>query len=447
VTQQGNFNLAIAGDLIMNRRVSTCTSKDHVAILDVLRGADLAFGNCETLFHDYEEPHVYPAVEAGWSYMRSPRYIADEMRALGFQLMGTANNHMLDYSYGGMLSTHETLTKAGIAHTGSGRTLSDARAPAYVDVANHRIALVSMTTSSTLWSRAGNPYDGVNGRPGVNPLRYHFFGGKAMIAEIVDLAKRQNLWVARVSDREWQINPPGLHHTVTRYFEIEGQGEGMILDEDDVAGNLKSIRSAKANADIVIVHIHNHESDQALGNAYPAPFLPPFTRSAIDAGADVVVAQGCHAPIRGIEMHNGKPIFYDPGDLFSMSHSITRFPADFYTRHHAELADVGKATPEEGIAARATYHAGMTVNPVGGYRNGRRLCGMVPVLRFKDKKIAGIELNPFLHGHGSAALSGMPYKPNQADAEIIVDDLRKFSAPFKTTIDFDRARQLANLVF
>jgi poly-gamma-glutamate capsule biosynthesis protein CapA/YwtB (metallophosphatase superfamily) len=269
--------------------------------------------------------------------MRSPPETASDLRRCGIRLMSTANNHALDYSYGGLFSTHQTLDKAGIAHAGSGMDLASARSPAFVDAGRFRVALVSMTTTSAPASRAGMPHDGTQGRPGVNPLRFHLQVDSKAMSEIAAFYTALGWWVVQVNDREWQVNPPGLHMSVTRYFVSEGARPGMVLDQDDVDGNLRAIRNAKAYADIVIVHVHNHEWDQAKGPQYPPEFLPPFARTAIDAGGDVIFAQGGHEPIRDIELFKGKLIVYDTGDLFSMAATISHSPHDFYVRHAAAL--------------------------------------------------------------------------------------------------------------
>lgn len=46
-----------------------------------------------------------------------------------------ANNHVLDYSYSGLIETLETLAQADLKTTGAGRTLEEARRPAVVEVA------------------------------------------------------------------------------------------------------------------------------------------------------------------------------------------------------------------------------------------------------------------------------------------------------------------------
>lgn len=437
------LTLALGGDAILTRRVSQCGSPEAQAILDLFRNADLGVVNCEMLMHDFDGPGVYPSAEAGWTFMRAPRFVADELASLGIRLVGTANNHFLDYSYGGLFSTHQALSAAGIEFAGSGRDLASARAPAFIDTPDYRVALVSMTTSSTLASRAAPPHDGIPGRPGINPLGWHYCGDAETIAQAVAVAVKFGAWVAQVSDREWQINPPGLHHTVQRYFMTEGQesGAGMLLDADDTAANLRSIRTARQNSDIVIAHIHTHEWDQDVGSAaVPPKFLPPFARQAIDAGADIVLSQGSHAPLRGIEIYKGKPILYDPGDLFAMSSLVTRFPAEFYTRHDVHRAGrLEDALPADGIKARQKYFKEFMVNPVGGYQNGRGRLGVVPVVKIDGRDVVQLELHPFVHDHTSVAYAGMPMRADEKAARRILDHLSDLSRPFGSRISIENS--------
>lgn len=49
---------------------------------------------------------------------QAPPSTADELRALGFDVVNLANNHSLDYGYSGRQQTISALNRAGIAHTG-----------------------------------------------------------------------------------------------------------------------------------------------------------------------------------------------------------------------------------------------------------------------------------------------------------------------------------------
>jgi poly-gamma-glutamate capsule biosynthesis protein CapA/YwtB (metallophosphatase superfamily) len=435
------MKIAIAGDAIITRPVSQLSDPRAAAIFDVLRNADLAFMNCETVLHDYDGPGVFPSAEAGLVAMRSPTTIAAELKWLNARLLGMANNHSLDYSFGGLASTHAALTEAGISYAGTGDNLAQARGAAYIDLAEARIALVSMSSSATKESRASEPFDGVQARPGLNPLGYHFAADRQTIDKIVELSSSLGLWVAQITPEMWEVNPPGLHNTITRYYLSDKPGCRMILDEEDVAANLRSIRNAKADADIVIVHVHNHEWDTVSGSLrVPPDFMKDFARAAIDAGGDIVVAQGSHAPFRGIELYKGKPIFYDPGDFFLMANTITRHSREFYARHAVGMAvPIEHALPVDGNKAIHAYAKPLA--PAGGYFGGWEPTGAVIVLDYQEGKLAGIALHPFSRepfcGEPSAfpaVLSGVPLKPDTAQADDILRKFADLSQPFGTSI-------------
>jgi poly-gamma-glutamate capsule biosynthesis protein CapA/YwtB (metallophosphatase superfamily) len=51
---------------------------------------------------------------------------ADELAWFGFDFLGTANNHALDYGYQGLFSTIKNLERVGIAYSGPGKNLEEA---------------------------------------------------------------------------------------------------------------------------------------------------------------------------------------------------------------------------------------------------------------------------------------------------------------------------------
>ena len=61
----------------------------------------------------------------------------------------------------------------------------------------------------------------------------------------------------------------------------------------------------------------------------PAAFVIEWARACVDAGADIVTASGPHM-MRGIEIYNGKPIFYSLGNLWFEFETVDLLPADSY---------------------------------------------------------------------------------------------------------------------
>ena len=65
---KGPVTLALTGDSIITQRLSPFKEPEFTGVMDLVRGADAAFTNLETLFHDYEAP---PAHESGGTWMRT----------------------------------------------------------------------------------------------------------------------------------------------------------------------------------------------------------------------------------------------------------------------------------------------------------------------------------------------------------------------------------------
>ena len=285
---QTNFSLAVTGDSIINRRISVHSEERFLSLIKILRDADVAYTHLETLIHDYDGPEIYPAAEAGWIWMRSPRFVADELRWAGFDMVSLASNHCLDYSYGGLIATWKALDKAGLVHAGTGRNLAEAREPAYLDTAKGRVAIISMCSSFTGWARAGETRRDVKGRPGLNPLRFHYVVDTDTMEVLKQLAVKFGWWIIQ-ADKALLFHPAGLHNAIYKFVEGNEPGISTVASDDDVEANLHSIRDARGQADYVLVHLHNHEWDTDKGLHVPPKFVPPFARLCIDAGAEVML--------------------------------------------------------------------------------------------------------------------------------------------------------------
>ena len=125
-----NITMAAAGDCIITMKLSVQTDPRILEAIDPIRRADVAFVNLETLFHDYEFD-TYPSAEPGGSFGRTHPALVEELKWMGFDCVSTANNHSLDYMYGGLFRTIACLDEAGVKHAGTGKDLAEARRPAY----------------------------------------------------------------------------------------------------------------------------------------------------------------------------------------------------------------------------------------------------------------------------------------------------------------------------
>jgi len=434
------FTIAVTGDSIINRRLSVYTEDRFLSMVNMLREADVAFTHLESLIHDYIGDEVYPAAEAGWTWMRSPRFVPQELKWAGFDIVSHASNHALDYSYGGLYSTWKALDEASLPYAGTGRNLGDARDAAYLETGKGRVALISMTSSFTGWARAGETRRDVKGRPGINPLRFHYAADAESLEIIRQLAFKLGWWICK-KDNTVLLNPAGIHNTISKFVEGDEPGFVPVANEDDVEGNLRSIHNARRQADYVLVHLHTHEWDPAQGLHAPARFVPPFARRCIDAGADVFIGEGSHAPLRGVEVYKNKPIFYDPGDFILMSNTVTRQPADFYWREgYSPEARRWEATPADGFDARAPLlHGESQLNPAGGYFSEPVSGAVIGLCSFNTQKdlieckLYPVDVNM---AREPRAQAGLPMLAEAALGRKLIEYMAEISAPYGTTIEY-----------
>ncbi len=435
-----SFSVALSGDSIINRRISVCEDPGFHEIVEHLEAADVAVTHLETLITDYDDPDVYPAAVPGEMGLRSPENVADELDWAGIDLVSHASNHALDYSYGALRSTWSAMDDVGIPLAGTGETLADARAPASLDTAHGRVSLVSMTSSFTRWSRAGSRRPDMGGRPGVNPLGWYHAVDADTLETVAGLAEQLGQWVIELEDGLWGIHPPGLHNTLSRFREADVDRPTLVLDERDREGNLRAIEDAARRSDLVIAQLHSHEWTPGEGLTATPEAIEAFARDCVERGADIVLNQGTHAPLRGIEMYEDGAIFYDPGDLIMMLDSIDRQPPAYYERFAPDLEMAPwEATVSDVYEARpAAYHN--ATNPPGGYESGSVRGFVVPVCEFSEEfALESIALHPGGFLEEPKGYAGIPTTADDALADEILTFLAEASEPYGTEVRRDGA--------
>ena len=116
--------LAYAGDLVchmgLNEEASTGDGGyDYKPImegaLEDVGAADLAFCCLETTFPEDGTVSGYPT-------FHTPRQLAEDLKAVGFDLIATASNHCMDARQEGLISTLNVLDEVGLDHIGTYRT-------------------------------------------------------------------------------------------------------------------------------------------------------------------------------------------------------------------------------------------------------------------------------------------------------------------------------------
>jgi len=95
-------------------------------VRNILKQADIAFGNFEDTLTEHEKTSKNPASGRAYAF-RSPPHYADLLYQEGFRVVNVANNHANDFGETGFKDTLNNLKQAGIKVTGlrdEGATLS-----------------------------------------------------------------------------------------------------------------------------------------------------------------------------------------------------------------------------------------------------------------------------------------------------------------------------------
>ncbi len=424
-----DFTLAAVGDCIISRPLSQKRASDagFDAAVKILRGTDATFGNLETTILDIRDFEGYPDSGAeDWGLTSLPA-VAGDLATMGFDLLGRANNHALDWGIAGMRETSRHLDEAGIAHAGIGENRGLARAPQYFESEKGRVALVSMATSYKSSAAATPALGSTAGRPGLNALRLEQFS--VVPPEIMTALAgiKRAMDGARGNAVEAAGDPPTELSLFATQFRLgEAFAYRYEMNALDLAEILKSIRLGKQHADFLIASIHAHES--AFDEDSPGDFLRELAHRAIDAGADAFIVHGIHH-LGPIEVYAGKPIFYGLANFFW---SDVQEPLDPIL-HETYAARVAEAFADPKTVTDADLSALLNAT---GFNNERTFQSIIAVSRFEKGRVAEIRLHPIDLGYGLRIPdSGVPRLASPAKGRPILERLVEISAPYGTRIE------------
>ncbi|MEP6757916.1 MAG: CapA family protein [Actinomycetota bacterium] len=424
-TRGNGVRLVLTGDVIHTRRLAPTVTTDpaFAAVVERLRAADATFGNLEITIAERDDPDAWVwSVPEDWAIAGEPHAIED-LRELGFDLVGRANNHAMDRGPAGMRATGRSLDAAGIVHAGAGEDLARARVPRFLETANGRVGLVSATTSPVPVDVAPSldAFAGLPARPGV-----HAIGVRATVT--VPSAAHEALRALHqlMSDAagEWLVGQDGLR--MFRSTFVEGAEVAVSYEPvpEHAAAAMRAVRQARQQADVAIFAIHAHEGDRDPQR--PMAHLRGLARDAITAGADVVVVSGPHV-LAPIEIHAGRPIFYGLGN-FLWSDVGGPLSLDFWERTREALGD---GAPDPAVATEAEL---LTLLNDDGF--GDPWVFRAVLAEVVSGPTLAVQLHPVDLGFGlPVTSSGIP---RAADADVgteILERVAAISEPYGTTIE------------
>ncbi len=191
--------------------------------------------------------------DKGINYRMNPAHV-DSLTVARIDVCALANNHVLDFGYGGLVETLETLHAAGLRTAGAGRNADEARRPAVVELASGgRLIVFSVGTESS----------------GVPP--------------------------------SWEATP-----------QRPGVGFLKDLSERSAAALLAGVQELKREGDLVVVSIHWGSN---WGYEVPGDHVR-FAHWLIDGGVDLIHGHSSHHP-RPIEVYRRKLVLYGCGDFIN----------------------------------------------------------------------------------------------------------------------------------
>jgi hypothetical protein len=376
------FRAVLLGDCLFTQGIIRDDAELR-RFLPLLRGADVAVANFEGTLAD--EGNWASSIDPGGTpicgglNVRGDASVASDLSWLGIDMVGTANNHAMDWGPAGLQETNKKLSAAGIQHAGTGSDLSEARRPAYFNPHGSQTALISCT--STYWpgALASHGDSSILGRPGVNPIRIVARGG--------------------------------------------GAGSTTAVDPGDLQDILNSIRDAKRSAERVFVSCHTHESE---GNGdgdrdLPPTFLKELARACIAAGTDAFFSHGPHV-LRGVEIYNGRPIFYSLGAFIFRARETRALPAELFENCQMTSRDpiqYFERTSREWVQDVEFWQS------------------MIAEVQFDRDKVTQVRLIPTVIRHDEVRTWGMPELADAEESQAILVRVSRLSAPYGTIIELD----------
>ncbi len=426
------LTLVATGDSIITQRLEPNRDAAFTDLMALVRAADAAFTNLEIMTP--AEPWV-GASEHGGGHQAAPAFVLDALRWYGFNLYNVANNHSTDYGSQGLVDTMAALRARGMAFAGGGMSLGEARSPACVETPAGRVALIAAASTYVTGALAAERRTDMAGRPGINPLRHE----KRYVLDAARLAALEEMdaamGTAAVARRRFtdSVRPPGQGDAAHRFLELGfylGERPGMrtAANPRDLDEICRWIRDARRQADLVVVSLHGHEGQTGETNCPSiADFHVEAAHRFIEAGADIFVGHGPHL-LRGVEIYQGRPIFYSLGNYIFQYETVLRVPAELY-----EWQQIGPAGTPADVADAWERRADGT--PTGFFTTPAFWQTVLPVCRFEDGALRGIELHPVEQGlRLPRPRRGTPRLAEPREARQILAGLAELSAPLGTEI-------------
>lgn len=256
--------MLIIGDVqVHSRRADPTTAFQRMR--ETLKRSDLVYANLEGLLVTSAGTTIDIPDKPEWTHPGPDGVKA--LKAANIAVVGVANN--VASGRENILKSLAVLDANGISHSGAGRNIDEAHAPAIVERKGLKIGFLQYTAR---WYRDTD-----------------------MIATPTDAG------VAKMTSVD-----------------------GVTIDPSDLERLRRDIRRLRPQVDIVVVSQHNRDGSTPVqfgttkgtrasrDRSRTEDYQKQFAYVALDTGADLVFGHGTHT-VQGVELYKGKPILYAIG--------------------------------------------------------------------------------------------------------------------------------------
>lgn len=421
-----NLKVTVTGDSLFVADFPKEYDAELKEITDYIANGDVRITNLETNISEYGD---YASAFSGGTWINVEPEDFHHLTRYNFNYYGTANNHTMDYSYHGLLSTIAELDKRNLAHSGSGKSIEEASAPAILDIDGKKVGIIALTTEFNMASKAGFATPRLKARPGVNYLGYdtYYSATEEDVKALKAIADKTYMNAYRdmcIATGFALPDPEGIYVFGTQKFCTDGSKKRTECNAKDKARIMADIKKAKETCDYVFVLIHCHTIGEYKHEQVPV-FFEELSRACIDAGANGIFGGGTHQ-IRPIEVYKDCPIIYSLGDFIYQGMRVKELPADFLNAYGCPST----ATAYEGLMARSQG------GKIGLQAKESSFLTLVPNLEFEDGKMTKMELLPVTLGFKREGdMNGLPYIAKGEEAQKIYNIVKELSEPYGTHLE------------
>ena len=400
---------------------------DFSKIGGVIQENDVKITNLESVVSKWD---CFASTYCGGQWINSEPEILKDVEKYGFNFYSCANNHSMDYSYDGLLSTVQELKLRKWLFAGIGKSLDEASAPAYLQLyeKNIVVALISVTSTFIDAARAGNGRNGIPARPGINPLRVQtkFLVSQQHCEQLKKIAEVTCINGERDNARKIGSLPPEEPESINFggnfFVATDGkEGKNTYCNKQDLNRICHEIENAKLCADYVFICVHSHQIKRMV-YFEPDYFLEEFAHTCIDVGASAVIGGGTHQ-LKPIEIYKNKPIFYSLGNFVFEDKLVKKLPQDFWDKYHY---------PNDMVMEEA-FDLKTKNGTIGLQADKNNFLSVIPLMEFDSGDLINIKLVPIeLQFNADKYNKGLPQIAETEDINHIYKQLCKISKAYGT---------------